>query len=153
MRASWSTVECSWLGRPPAGRPAIDHTQGRKDRFPRFHQKQSPVYCCRLLTVHEQVTASAPPLIWKSYPANYPTDSIITLFILCLSLSLEGFLLLHLNISPLVCWRWSWVNGGPGVWDLTKVKVKQEISPVIVPSFHVRDGLMSSITPAGGCFW
>lgn len=88
MRVSWSTVECSWLGRPPSGRPAIDRGGGWGGRFPKFHQKQSPVYCCRLLIVHEQVTSSAPPLIWKSYPAHYPTDSLITLFILCLSLSL-----------------------------------------------------------------
>lgn len=81
-------MECSWLGRPPSGRPAGDHTRGRKDRFPKFHQIQSPVYCCRWLIVHERVTSSALPLIWKSYPAHYPTNSLITLFILCLSLSL-----------------------------------------------------------------
>lgn len=148
-------MECSWLGRPPSGRPAGHHTWGRKHRFP----VSSTTITCLLLQITD--------CTWKSYIFSSTADleklpSSLSHWLINYTLhfvsfpqpvALEGFLLLHLNIPPRVCWRCGWVNGGPGVWDLAKVKVKKEIFPVIVPSFCVRDGLMSSITPAGGDFW
>lgn len=125
---SWSTVmKLSWLFCSSSGKPAGDHIYTGEDRE-NFKVSSKPIACLLL---------QSSDCIWTSYIFSsttglkqLPIDTTFTQFISFTPLVvLEVFLLLHLKISLCVMLQEvkSWVFGGAGVRDLTKVKVKQYI--------------------------